>query len=373
MRLERFPGLRQLPSLLRRPQDDVVLFDSWHGLYSDNPRAISERLHDLRPDLRQIWVADDAVRPVLPEWALPVAFGTRQYLAALGAARRVVANAHMPGYFRKRRGCMYLETWHGTPLKRIGFDIPDGGKGVGDGYLALLRDDVAKWDVLLSPNPFSTEIFRGAFGFDGRILESGYPRNDVLASGAGDAVRSAVRAALGLTDGTTAVLYAPTWRDGADTELRLDLELMSRRLGEDHVVLVRLHPIVHENLALDGVRGAVDVSGHPDIRELYLAADVLVTDYSSTMFDFAVTRKPMLFYTYDLADYRDRLRGFYFDFEAEAPGPLLATTEELCDALGDLERTAAEHATAYTRFVERFCPFDDGHAAARVVEEVFGS
>ena len=116
----------------------------------------------------------------------------------------------------------------------------------------------------------------------------------------------------------------------------------------------------------------IDVSAHPDIRELYLAADVLVTDYSSAMFDFAVTRKPILFFTYDLPEYRDVTRGFYFDFEGEAPGPLLATTEELGDALADLDAITARHAGAYDRFRERFCSLEDGGAAARVVDAFFG-
>ena len=372
MRLERFPGLRQLPGLLRRPQDDVALFESWAGTHSDNPRAISERLHERRPDVRQVWVANAAAEATVPEWATTVRPASRQYLAALGVARYVVANTHLPAYFRKRSGCLYLQTWHGTPLKRIGLDIPNPGDGIGERYLEILRIDVAKWDVLLSPNDFSTPIFRTAFDYEGRILETGYPRNDVLAPGAGDGTRRSVRAALGIGEGTTAVLYAPTFRDGSEAKMALDLAHVGRSLGDDHVVLVRLHPTVAAAAQHDGAAGAIDVSGHADIRELYLAADVLVTDYSSAMFDFAVTGKPILFYTYDLADYRDRVRGFYFDFERDTPGPLLSTTDEVCDALRDLEATAARYADAYARFAERFCALEDGTAADRVVEAVFG-
>jgi CDP-glycerol glycerophosphotransferase len=373
VQLERFPGLRQLPALLRRPQDDVVLFQSWGGTFSDNPRAIAERLHERRPGLRQIWAAEEAAESSLPEWALPVRPGSREYLAALGVARHVVANTHLPDYFRKRDGTVYLQTWHGTPLKRIGLDIPDPGRGLGPKYIARLHNDVAKWDVLLSPNAFSTPIFRAAFGFEGRIIESGYPRNDLLASPESPPTRRAVRSALGIADGTLVVLYAPTLRDGAQFEMALDLARMRRRLGDRHLVLVRLHPTVAARIADgDDVR-ALDVSAHSDIRELYLAADVLVTDYSSAMFDFAVTGKPMLFYTYDLAEYRDDVRGFYFDFERTAPGPLLSTTDEVCDALADLDRVAEAHAPAYARFAERFCALEDGDAAGRVVDAMFGA
>jgi CDP-glycerol glycerophosphotransferase len=117
--------------------------------------------------------------------------------------------------------------------------------------------------------------------------------------------------------------------------------------------------------------GAKDVSGHPDIRDLYLAADVLITDYSSSMFDFAVTGKPIVFFVYDLAAYRDQIRGFYFELADEAPGPLCSTNDELLSALRSLGEVTASYADRYRAFREKFCPFDDGHAARRVVERVF--
>ena len=371
MALARVPGLRQLPAVLARRQDDLVLFDSWRGTYSDNPQAISETLHELRPDLAQVWVANAEART--PEWADTVFPDSRAYLAALGRAAYVVTNIGMPGYYRKRRGTKYLQTWHGTPLKRIALDIKGTPAFAGDErFFDRVRDDVTKWDALVSPNAFSTEIFRRAFGYEGPILETGYPRNDLLTSPSAEGRRAAVRSALGVADDVTAVLYAPTWRDTRYFDLELDLVALGARFEGSHALLLRPHP--HAPVALDDDQRSkvIDVSAHPDIRELLLAADVLVTDYSSVMFDFAVTRKPILFFTYDLADYRDITRGFYFDFEDEAPGPLLATTEELADALADLEAVAARYAPSYDAFFERFCSLEDGAAAARVVETFFG-
>jgi CDP-glycerol glycerophosphotransferase len=131
--------------------------------------------------------------------------------------------------------------------------------------------------------------------------------------------------------------------------------------------MVRLHPHVVDTAP----RGTLDVSTYPDIAELYLASDVLVTDYSSVMFDYANTRKPQLFFTYDLDHYRDTLRGFYFDFEAEAPGPLLRTSDELVEALRSLDAVTAAHKPAYDAFHDRFCALEDGHAAERVIDRVF--
>ena len=372
MPLERAPGIRQLPGLLARRRDDLVVFDSWRGTYSDNPRAISETLHEHRPDLAQTWVANDATAAVLPDRTTAVRAGTRAYLAALGRARYIVTNIGMPGYYRKARGTSYLQTWHGTPLKRIALDIRGAPAFAGDErFFERVRRDVEKWDALISPNAFSSAIFQRAFNYEGRVLETGYPRNDLLSSPAATDTRRAARSSLGLSDSTRAVLYAPTWRDSRSFDLELDVAALGRRLGESHAFLLRPHP--HAPVASKEKLGpwAIDVSGHPDIRELYLAADVLVTDYSSVMFDFAVTRKPMLFFTYDLAEYRDVTRGFYFDFEAEAPGPLLATTAEVADALADIDGVNARYAAAYDAFLERFCALEDGHASKRVIDAFF--
>ena len=138
-------------------------------------------------------------------------------------------------------------------------------------------------------------------------------------------------------------------------------------------MLLRLHKIDAGRLTLGDAALFRDVSGYPDNRELYLAADILVTDYSSVMFDFAVTRKPILFYTPDLVEYRDELRGFYFDLEAEAPGPLLSTVGKLTGAIEDLDAATVGRAGAYDAFVERFCHLDDGRASERVVDALLGA
>ena len=185
----------------------------------------------------------------------------------------------------------------------------------------------------------------------------------------------------------TAVLYTPTWRDDLvfghpgprDFEFAIDLDEFGRRLGgdtgTDTVLLLRLHNMVMDRLEIAAgspTRPAVrDVCGHADIRDLYLAADLMVTDYSSTMFDFAVTGKPQLFYTYDLEDYRDRLRGFYFDLEQVAPGPLVRTSDELIGAIADLDAVRARFADRYAAFRRTFCCLDDGHATDRVLDLLF--
>jgi CDP-glycerol glycerophosphotransferase len=304
--------------------------------------------------------------------------GTEEYFEALARCRYIVSNDDMPPEYRKRDGQVYLQTWHGTPLKRIGFDIERPQFASGAAYLEHLADDVAKWDLLLSQNPFSTPILRRAFRFGGEICESGYPRNDLLLRGEDRAAK--LRARLGVPAGKRIVLYAPTWRDNQfyasgryRFDLRIDLDRAWQALGRDHVLLIRgHHQLAADTRAAARPGFAVNVTAYPDISDLLLITDVLVTDYSSVMFDFAVTGRPMLFFTYDLALYRDRLRGFYFDFEAEAPGPLLATSDEVIEAVLSPDWLAAGHADAYRAFAATYCPLDDGKAGARVCDRLFG-
>jgi CDP-glycerol glycerophosphotransferase len=346
---------------------------SFRGLYADNPRALYEALEARdTPGVTHTWLCTPATQGTFPPGVTTALYGTPEARAALESADVVVANDCMSMAWDKQPDTTYLQTWHGTPLKRIHHDVAL----VRPGYLDAPDRDVARWDALLSPNPPSTDRLRGAFRYRGPVWETGYPRNDVLSSPDRDAVRARVRARLGIPDGTTAVLYAPTWRDdlvldgagGRDFDLALDLADVTERLGGDHVVLVRLHNIVAGRLDLEPGAPVLDVSAEPDVAELYLAADVLVTDYSSVLFDFAVTGKPVLLFTYDLERYRDHLRGFYVDLAEIAPGPLLETSKELVDALLDLDAVVAEHAEAAARFRDTYCSLEDGHAADRVLD-----
>jgi CDP-glycerol glycerophosphotransferase len=367
MRAERVPGLRRLPALVRQVSPEVVLYNSWWGRFADSPKAIFEELRRRDAPFEHVWILDEP--GAAPDGATAVRPGSLGYLQQTGRARYVVSNTTVRGYFRKKPGTTYLQTWHGTPLKRIGFDIERPTFADSERYLEDLRREVGTWDFLLSPNRFSSDVFRGAFGYAGEMLETGYPRNDLLLAGDRDLVRARVRGELGITDGQRALLYAPTWRDDSTFTTELDLSA----LAEECVVLVRSHSVVASTVALAESRGLINVSDRGDPGELLLAADVLVTDYSSIMFDFAVTGKPMLFFTYDLARYRDELRGFYFDFAAEAPGPLIATTGELLEALRHIDAIHERYSTAYERFRRRFCHLEDGRAAERVVDAVFGA
>ncbi|MFE1176031.1 CDP-glycerol glycerophosphotransferase family protein [Streptomyces sp. NPDC058773] len=357
-----------------RPLRDTVLYSSFGGrAYGDSPRAVHEELVRRGMAAEHLWAVRDA-QTVVPETARAVLVGSAEWHGALAHSRWVVTNTHLPRWFTRRGGQRIIQTWHGTPLKRIGADLA-GTLCAGLAHLAPRPRVSRQWSVLLSPNAHSTPVLRSALGYSGRLLETGLPRTDALFAPDRERTAAAVRERLGIEPGRKAVLYAPTPRDDLAYDaghhrlhLPLDLELARKELADDHVLLVRGHPLVADRLPAHHAPFALDVSAHPDATELLLAADVLVTDYSSLAVDFANTGRPMLFLTPDLAHYRDTLRGFTLDFEARVPGPLLGSTGELIDALGDLTAITAAGAEAYADFREAFCHRDDGGAAGRVAD-----
>jgi CDP-glycerol glycerophosphotransferase (TagB/SpsB family) len=370
------------------PVREQILFSSFHGKQcGDSPRAIADELRRQGDARHTIWAINDRSVQV-PPGADSVLIGTRAYFRALARSRHLIYNDHVPLPYRKRAGQRHVQTWHGTPLKRLGFDIGTPSSASGVRYLDYMAGDVAQWDLLLSPNPFSTPIMRRAFRFTGEICETGYPRNDALVTAASggegsaqdaDPGSAAVRERLGLRPGVKVAMYVPTWRDNQHDvagryllDFRLDLAAAADRLAGEWVLLIRGHHLMAGGIQAAAIPGfTIDVTGYPDIGDLLRITDTLITDYSSVMFDFAPTGRPMLFFTYDLESYRDKLRGFYFDFESDAPGPLLATSDQVVAALADIDSVASKYAAAHAAFTARFCPLDDGKASARACDRIF--
>ncbi|MBO9716440.1 MAG: FkbM family methyltransferase [Pseudoxanthomonas sp.] len=355
-------------------QEDLVLFESFLGKqYAGNPRYIYEALRRRRPDLRCVWAYSG--KTPIPGDPPTVRRGSAEYFRLLAQARYRVNNVlfDVPG---RKPETTYLQTWHGTPLKRLGRDIEIQGPETE--ARGKFHRESRGWSVLLSGNEYSTGIFRRAFDYDGPVLEAGYPLVDPLLDPAPD--RAALAARLGLPAGRRFVLYAPTWRDHRpvgtwrfDFDLNLDLDAVSAALAPDQVLLVKAHHLVAGGTGCEELPpNVLDVSHLDDISELCALADVLVTDYSSVFFDFAASGRPILFYCYDLEQYAGQVRGFYLDPETELPGPIARTTAELLELLGDLPAVVERHAERYAAFRERFCSRNDGRAAERVVDAVFG-
>ncbi len=370
--------LRERSYAARRgePLRDTVVYTSFHGRqYSDSPRSIHEELLRREAPLEHLWVVRDGMANV-PATARVIRDQSREHHEALATARYVVANDHFPDWFERRPGQVCLQTWHGAPLKRLGFDVADRRNAMN--RFTTWGKQVLNWQYVISPNRFSTPILQRAYAIEGEMLETGYPRDDVLASRDRDVLTAGVRRRLGIPEGKRVVLYVPTYRDHVvdrrgryRLDLHLDLDELKRVVGEDTVILFRKHHYVADSVPTDPDGFVRDVSDYPDGTELLLAADVLITDYSSMMFDFANTGRPMLFFTYDLDRYKDEIRGFYVDYVDTVPGPLLETTEQVAEALADIESVQAQYADRYAAFRAKFCELDDGQASARVVDRIF--
>src|SRR5699024_4905372 len=282
----------------------VIVFESFRGkYYSDNPKNIYEYLKANNYDYTYVWIVKNR-RVEIPGKPERVKRFSLRYYYYLARAKYRVMNSRLSRNLQKPNGVVYLQTWHGTPLKKLALDMDEVHiPGItAEAYKRNFVKETKKWDYLISPNYYSTKIFRRAFDFQGKIIESGYPRNDILYNwNETDVVR--IRQKLKIPSGKKVILYAPTWRDNEyyvkgqyKFELQLDLERMKTRLGDEYVILLRMHYFIANQFYVAPFSDfAFDVSDYDDIAEIYIISDILITDYSSVFFDFANLKRPMLF------------------------------------------------------------------------------
>jgi CDP-glycerol glycerophosphotransferase len=354
-------------------EPDLAVFAAyWYRGYSCNPRAIYERARELVPWVRGVWVVNSDAAEAMPEGVPYVVPGTEEYFRLLARATYLVNNVNFPNNWVKRDGQVHVQTHHGIPLKRMGMDLQDSP---GDTYRtlkfpALLRR-IAKWDYSLTRNAFDTLCWEHAYPARYTTLEIGLPRDDALINATREDCQR-IRASLGIKAAKRVILYVPTHRE-YDRAMRApaDVPALAASLGPDDVLLVRAHYYSdRESESRIEAGTAVDVSGYPTIEELYLAADVLVTDYSSAMFDYALLDRPIVIYAPDWETYR-RLRGTYFDLFEQPPGVVTTTQPDLVEALTSGAAESVEATAVRARFRQRFCQNADGRAAERCVRAVF--
>ena len=351
---------------------NLILFESYCGRqYACSPRAIYEELQRRKEGkkYRIVWAFEEPerYRGMLEAGNVRlVKYHSREHMRCYASAGYWIINFRTPAGVRKKKGQVCVQTWHGTPLKKIGCDrinrqdIPAADRRT-HGYY---RKEGRQLDYLVSPSSFYTEKLGSALGMkrmEGRILEVGYPRNDCLFSFTQQDV-AAIKEELGIPKDKKVVLYAPTWRDnqheagvGYTYSMGLDLKGLEEELAPDHVILFRVHYMVRRLLGFREYEGFLyDVSDYSDISRLYMIADLLVTDYSSVFFDFANLKRPMLFYMYDYREYKEELRDFYFDISL-LPGPVIQEEGNLGRAIRELEETFV-YDEKYEAFNEKFNP-----------------
>ncbi len=352
-----------------------VVFESHMGKqFSDNPRAVYEALQRAGLGYQPIWVYGKHAAG-FPKDAKLVRRESWGYYRALARARFWVDNQGFPLDIRKRSETTYIQTWHGSAFKRMGFDEATVKAQTQERQERLQRA-IDRFDVFLVRAEHDKQTLAKGLRVRGELLEVGYPRNDALITGSNAAEVAALRRKLKLEDDRQVVLYAPTFRPkktggGAETLVVPFLEEFVERYGEKMVLLVRPHYLATFGLppALrHAVRNVADVH---DIAPLYQLSDALITDYSSVMFDYALLDRPIIFHVPDYDDYVGSSRGSYFDLAQWAPGPLTRTDDEVLAALADLPGLAERYAEQHRAFVAQFGAYDRGNAAESVVERYF--
>lgn len=367
--------------------DKLIYFQTFSGRgYSDSPKAMYEYMMKAPEykDYRFVWSFKEPERFefLKNERTQVVKFRTKADNVALRTAKYWITNYRMLNHQYPRKDQVYVQCWHGTPLKRLGYDLE-----ASDNVMNSLKEikskyksDAKKFSYIISPSPFTTEKFGSAWnlvetGQTDKIIEEGYPRNDRLINTTPEE-RTELRKKLGVDD-KKVILYAPTWRDNQHTsgqgytyKTEVDFDKLREELGDEYIILFRAHYLVANSFDFEKYKGFVEnVSNYSDINELYIAADILITDYSSVFFDYANLRRPVIFYMYDLEQYANELRGFYFSLD-ELPGPIVRDEAALIDAVRATDGWTPDE--KYEQFCAKYNPKDDGHASERVLKRILG-
>lgn len=346
-----------------------MLFESYYGgQYGCSPKYLSEHIVKTHPGWKVVWAFTQPEKYAVAG-VRKVKYRSLRYFYERSTSRVFVTNYRTAEPYVKRREQRYVQTWHSSlRLKRI---ERDAEALLPPHYVAMAKADSAKIDLLLSGCRFSDGLFRRAFWYDGEILASGTPRNDLLCSRSSGTAVQRIRERLGVGSSVKLLLYAPTFRERSDQSCcDLDFRALAQHLaatfGGEWRILVKLHPHLRaSSAALLRESGAVDATDYDDVQELLLVADLLVTDYSSLMFDFVLTRRPCLLYVPDLESYLARERQLYFDL-AELPFPASRSQAELHERIASLQLDT--YCAAADEFMRRTGSYETGCAAQRVTE-----
>lgn len=362
-----------------------VFFITFSGRgYSDSPKAMYEYMMKAPEykDYKFVWSFREPERFefLKNERTEVVKYRSKAENKALRTSKYWISNYRMLDHQHPKKNQVYVQCWHGTPLKRLGYDLSasDNAMNSMQEIRQKYRTDAAKFSYLVSPSPFTTKVFATAWnlvktGQTDKIIEEGYPRNDRLINATPEEVKK-LRQNLGVND-KKVILYAPTWRDNQHTsgtgytyKTEVDFDKLRDELGDEYVILFRAHYLVANSFDFDKYKGfVVDVSSYSDINELYLAADILITDYSSVFFDYSNLGKPIIFYMYDLEQYAGELRGFYISLD-ELPGPIVRDEDHLLAEIHACDGWSPDD--KYQSFCAKYNPKDDGNASARTLAAI---
>lgn len=369
-----------------KTENNMILYEAYAGRgMVCSPYGIFNMFYKRKDfiDYTHIWVVEKEEQRVSykSEWKASniifVVRDTKEYCEYLCKAKYLINNLSFPNYFTKKEEQVYMNTWHGIPLKTLGFDISEGritGLNTIRNFLSV--------DVFTSPNSFMTERFQKAFLLDGlaegNILEIGMPRNDNLFHTDRETItQKLLQAGVKIEKNKKIILYAPTWKgekySSPDTSTELYFQLMKKieeKVDTDNYqILVKPHQIVYKYIMEKGEKLTDQfVPASIDTNELLSVVDVLISDYSSIYFDYLASGKPILFYIPDLESYQEQ-RGLYFGID-KLPGPIAQNLEELGELSCDFTKAMEPYREKYEKEKNWACGMDDGNVCNRVIETV---
>lgn len=362
---------------------NIILFESSNGRnYTGNPKYIYEYLlKNHSAEFKFVWSLEDT-NINIPGNPKKVKKNRILYLYYSIISGFWIFDSRHPKYLLKKEKCKYIQTWHGTPLKKLGLDmnyLNMGGNTNIERYKKNFKNNSSKWDYLLSQNHFSSEIFKKAFYFKGTILEVGYPRNDLLFNQKDNSkLIEEIKKSFNIPLDKKVILYAPTWRDNEfyikgkyKFSSEMDFKAMEKELSDEYVLIVKQHYLVSEKSQYNAYTGIIRMfDSKSEIQDLYLISDILITDYSSVMFDYSILKRPMIFYAYDLEVYKDNIRDFYFDIYEEVPGLIIKDNEELIKVLKcfDKDSYLESFEEKYNKFNKKYHQYDNGNASKKIYD-----
>ena len=370
--------------------DKTILFEVFGGRnYSCSPKYIYEKMITMPEfkDYKFVWSFKnkDAHDVKKCDNLIIVKHNSKDYYKYCASSKYWIVNSIMGEHIKKKDNQIYVQCWHGTPLKRLRNDIEVSGSVLNTIKEIRKRNDrdSSRFDYFLSPSKFATEKFTSAFnlinlGKKDIIIEEGYPRNELLFTYTQDDVKR-LKEKFGVPEGKKVIFYLPTFRDNQHTSgvgytysLGIDFDRLKKKFGDKYVILFSAHYFVANSMDLRKYEGLViNTNGiMDDINEAYIISDIIMTDYSSVFFDFANLKRPMLFYMYDIDDYKGNLRDFYLDLD-ELPGPIAKTQDELEKNLENIDEISEKYKEKYKKFNEKFNYLDDKDATIRVINKIF--
>ena len=369
--------------------DKTIIFACFNGKsYSCSPKAIyNYMLSDEKyKEFKYIWAfrkPEEYKELEDNENTIVVKIHSKQYKKYLAKAKYWIFNYKIPDYIYPKKNQVFVQCWHGTPLKRLGCDLEhfDNILNTMKGIKKRYKIEASKFSYFISPSKFASEKFISAWnlkeiGKENIIIEEGYPRNDFLFNYTKQDEEN-IKKRLGIeNDKRKIILYAPTYRSdqhqtgvGYTYKEELDFTELQNKMGDKYIILFRPHYFIANSFDFDKYKGFVyNVSGIDDINELYIISDILITDYSSVFFDFANLKRPMIFYMYDLEHYRDKSNGFYIDLN-ELPGKIVKTQQEVENEILSINKEF-KYDNKYKKFNDKYNYLDDGNASKRVIAKI---